>query len=98
MRRCRLGRLAADRHGGVSAGGVARVKSACFYLLLLAATPVHAGELFGGAYVHDVKLPTDESGLEDGADLMLGLRGGKIFGTPLQPYVFGAVNTAGETS
>ena len=61
----------------------------------------HAGELFGGAYVHDVKLPTDLSGIEGGADLMLGYRGGTIakpFGALLQPYVFGALNTAGRTS
>src|SRR5438270_10596459 len=62
------------------------------------AAPAHAGELFGGLYVHDVKLPTDRSGIEGGADVMLGYRGGKIFGTPLQPYVLGALNTAGETS
>ncbi|MEP7131066.1 MAG: acyloxyacyl hydrolase [Sphingomicrobium sp.] len=60
--------------------------------------PAAAGELFGGLYVHDVKLPTDKSGLEGGADLMLGYRGGNIGKTPLQPYIFGAVNTAGETN
>jgi lipid A 3-O-deacylase len=60
--------------------------------------PAQAGELFGGLYVHDVKLPTDKSGLEGGADVMLGYRGGKIGKTPLQPYIFGAVNTAGETN
>ena len=61
----------------------------------------NAGELFGGAYVHDVKLPTDLSGIEPGADLMLGYRGGTIakpLGAALQPYVFGALNTAGKTS
>jgi lipid A 3-O-deacylase len=60
--------------------------------------PADAGELFGGVYVHDVKLPTDESGIERGMDLMLGYRGGKIAHTPLQPYIFGALNTAGQTS
>jgi hypothetical protein len=60
--------------------------------------PAHAGELFGGIYVHDVKLPTNLSGLEGGMDLALGYRGGRIGKTPLQPYVFAAVNTAGETS
>jgi lipid A 3-O-deacylase len=63
--------------------------------------PASAGELFGGAYVHDVKLPTDLSGIESGADLMVGYRGSSIlkpFGVALQPYVFGALNTAGETS
>jgi hypothetical protein len=62
------------------------------------ASPAAAGELFGGLYAHDVKLPTDKSGIEGGADVMLGYRGGRIAGTPLQPYIFGAVNTAGETN
>ena len=70
----------------------------CPALLLLTSVPAQAGEVFGGVYVHDVKLPTDKSGIESGADLMLGYRGGKIGRTPLQPYVFGALNTAGDTS
>ncbi|WP_196233069.1 acyloxyacyl hydrolase [Sphingomonas segetis] len=70
----------------------------CPVLLLVVSAPADAGEVFGGAYAHDVKLPTDKSGLESGADLMLGYRGGSIGHTPLQPYVFGALNTAGETS
>lgn len=70
----------------------------CPVLFVLASAPAQAGEVFGGVYAHDVKLPTDKSGLEGGADLMLGYRGGSIGRTPLQPYVFGALNTAGETS
>ena len=72
----------------------------CLYsvLLLLAPTAADAGEMFGGLYVHDVKLPTDKSGIEDGADIELGYRGGDIGRTPLQPYIFGALNTAGQTS
>lgn len=70
----------------------------CPVLLVLASAPAQAGEVFGGVYVHDVKLPTDKSGIEGGADLMLGYRGGTIGHTPLQPYVFGALNTAGQTS
>ena len=67
---------------------------------LAAAVPAsaHAGEVFGGAYVHDVKLPTNLSGFEGGLDLQLGYRGGRIGKTPLQWYAFGALNTAGETS
>lgn len=68
--------------------------------LVPASGAAHAAEVFGGVYVHDVKLPTDLSGKEGGADVMLGLRGGTIvkpFGVALQPYVFGALNTAGET-
>lgn len=66
-------------------------------LLGLAATPAAAGELFGGLYVHDVKTPLDMSGIEGGMDVQLGYRGGRIAHTPLQPYVFGALNTAGQT-
>jgi hypothetical protein len=57
-----------------------------------------AGELFGGLYVHDVDTPLTRSGIESGADIQLGYRGGRIGHTPLQPYVFGALNTAGDTS
>ncbi len=64
----------------------------------LAATPATAGEVFGGLYVHDVKTPLDLSGIEDGMDVQLGYRGARIGRTPIQPYVFGAVNSAGETS
>jgi hypothetical protein len=67
-------------------------------LLLPAAGPAHAGEIFGGVYAHDVKTPLDKSGIEGGADVELGWRGGAIGRTPLQPYVFGALNTAGDTS
>ena len=70
----------------------------CPVLLLFASAPAHAGELFGGLYVHDVKLPTDKSGIENGVDFQLGYRGGGIGHTPLQPYVFAALNSAGQTS
>ena len=65
---------------------------------MLAAAPASAGELFGGLYVHDVKTPLDKSGIESGLDVQLGYRGGNIVHTPLQPYVFGALNTAGNTN
>jgi hypothetical protein len=72
---------------------------ACFALAAgLLSTSASAGELFGGLYVHDVKLPTDMSGIEGGMDAMIGYRGGDIGHTPLQPYIFGALNTAGDTS
>jgi lipid A 3-O-deacylase len=67
-------------------------------LLLLSNAPARAGEVFGGVYVHDVKLPTDKSGLEGGEDIQIGYRGGGIGHSPFQPYVFGALNTAGQTS
>ena len=69
----------------------------CPALLLLAAAPAQAGELFGGVYVHDVKLPTDLSGVEGGLDFQIGYRGGGIALTPLQPYAFAAINSAGKT-
>ena len=58
----------------------------------------NAGEIFGGVYVHDVDTPLSKSGIENGADVMVGWRGGRIGKTPLQPYLFGALNTSGEHS
>jgi lipid A 3-O-deacylase len=66
--------------------------------LLSFAGPAKAAEIFGGLYVHDVDTPLTKSGLEGGADVQLGWRGGRIGKTPLQPYIFGALNTSGETS
>lgn len=67
-------------------------------LLVLAIAPASAGEIFGGVYVHDVKLPTDKSGIEGGADFQVGYRFSAIPATPLHAYALGAVNTAGQTS
>jgi len=72
-------------------------------LLLLAGcclavgSPARAGEIFGGVYAHDIDSPLTKSGIEKGADIQLGYRWGRIGKTPLEPYLFGAVNTAGET-
>ena len=71
---------------------------ACAALFVAAPATANAGEVFGGLYVHDVKTPLDKSGIERGVDVQAGYRGGRIGGTPLQPYVFGALNTAGQTS
>lgn len=63
-------------------------------------TAADAGEIFTGLHVHDVKTPLDLSGIESGVDFSLGYRGGGIghlLGAQLQPYVFGAVNSAGNT-
>lgn len=60
----------------------------------------HAGEVFAGLHVHDVKTPFDASGIESGVDFSLGYRGGGIghlLGAQLQPYIFGALNSAGNT-
>jgi hypothetical protein len=64
----------------------------------MAATPGCAGALFSGLYVPVVDTPLSRSGVEEGADVQIGWRGGSIARTPLQPYGFVAVNTAGDTS
>lgn len=74
----------------------------CALLAALAMpTAAHADEVFGGIHVHDVKTPLDKSGLESGIDFSLGYRAGTIghlWKAQLQPYVFGAVNSAGDTN
>jgi lipid A 3-O-deacylase len=61
-----------------------------------------AGEIFGGVYKHDVDTPlTIGDHPEGGVDFQLGWRGGdlaRLFGAGLQPYVFGALNSAGDTN
>lgn len=60
-----------------------------------------AGELFGGVYVHDVSTPLNKSDIETGIDLSLGYRGGTVahlWRGALQPYLFAAVNSAGNTN
>lgn len=65
---------------------------------LVAPAPAAAGELFGGVYKHAVDTPFSLGGnLEEGMDLQLGYRA-TLPGTRLQPYAFGALNTAGDTS
>ena len=64
---------------------------------LCVATPAHAGEVFGGIFIHDVSSPLTLGGVERGVDAQLGYRFGRIGRTPLQPYFFGSVNSAGET-
>lgn len=71
-------------------------------LLAGVATPAWAGEIFGGLYAHNVDTPLTLDGhVEGGVDVQLGYRGGaigRLFKIPLQPYVFGAINSAGNTS
>jgi hypothetical protein len=64
---------------------------------LVASSPAHAGELFGGAYAHDIGTSFSRSGPEGGIDMQFGWRGGRIGRTPLQPYAFLSVNSAGDT-
>lgn len=72
-------------------------------LLVTAALPsaAQADEIFGGVHVHDVKTPLNLSGIESGADFSVGYRMGtiaRVWRAQLQPYIFGAVNSAGDTS
>lgn len=64
--------------------------------------PVHAGEVWVGAYVHDVDTPFSRSGIERGSDVHVGWRGDRIEGLRIigrpAPYVFASANTAGDTN
>jgi lipid A 3-O-deacylase len=67
--------------------------------LTAASAPATATEIFGGVYAHDVDTGITRSGIEPGAEIHLGVRGGRIqalraIGGP-QPYVFGAVSIQG---
>lgn len=68
-------------------------------LAAVAAAPAQAGEVFGGLYVHGVDTPLTLGGSpEGGVDVQLGYRGGPIIkGTALEPYVFGSLNSKGDT-
>jgi lipid A 3-O-deacylase len=69
--------------------------------LVFAAAPAEAAEIFGGLYAHDVDTSLTKSGFEEGVDLELGWRGGRIaglgaIGAP-RPHAFVSVNSAGDT-
>jgi len=65
----------------------------------MAAAPAQAGEVFGGLYVHGGDTPLSLGGSpEGGIDVQLGYRGTGITGLKLEPYVFGALNTSGDTN
>ncbi len=63
------------------------------------AAPAQAGELFVGLHKHAVDTPLSlQGGREQGVDLSAGYRFAGIGGSRFQPYLFGALNTAGDTS
>ncbi len=68
--------------------------------LLFIPSGASAQDLFGGVYAHAVGTRLSlGSSLESGVDLQIGYRGGKIIrGIGLQPYVFGELNSNGDTS
>jgi lipid A 3-O-deacylase len=66
-----------------------------------AAVPAQAQEIFAGILAHDVESPLTKGGLENGADIELGWRGGRIralgaIGSP-SPYAFVSAATGGDT-
>lgn len=69
--------------------------------MLVVAAPAEASEIFGGLLAHDVDSPLSKGGLEDGADIQLGWRGGRLRGlSPIgapSPYVFASAATGGDT-
>jgi hypothetical protein len=66
----------------------------CFAL----AAPAHAGEVYGGVYAHAVDTPFTLDSGEDGVDLQAGYRFDPILPlAKIEPYVFGSVNTDGDT-
>lgn len=71
-------------------------------LLLGAASPAPAAEIFGGLAVQDVDTPLNKGGYEGGLAVQAGVRGSgigalKIIGSP-QPYAFVSVATDGGTN
>lgn len=78
-----------------------KVPAAAIALAALAyPTAASAQEVFGGIYAHAVGTRLSlGSSRESGVDVQLGFRGGNIIrGTKLQPYIFGALNSKGDTS
>ena len=69
-------------------------------IAIAAAAPATAGEVFGGLYVHGVDTPLSLGGSpEGGLDVQLGYRADPILGgLKLEPYIFGALNTSGDTN
>lgn len=84
-----------------------RLSAAALALALVSAAPVQAGEVWVGAYAHDVTflgeaLGVGAAGVEDGTDIQLGVRSERIEGLDWlrRPYVYGLVsaNTEGDTN
>jgi len=70
-------------------------------LPLFLSSPAAGQEVFGGILAHDVHLPIDKGGFEDGVELELGFRGAPIralhaIGSP-SPYVLASVVPSGGT-
>jgi lipid A 3-O-deacylase len=66
-------------------------------LVLSAASPAQADEVFVGAYRHGVDTPFTLKTGEKGTDIAAGYRFDPVLG-PLQPYVIASLNSRGDTS
>ena len=71
--------------------------SAAAFVACLCAAPAHAGEIFGGFYVHDIQSPLSLSNVEDGVDVQLGWRGDPVTTLKIQPHALLSVNSRGDT-
>jgi lipid A 3-O-deacylase len=70
---------------------------AALAVLAAAATPAHAGELYGGVYKHAAHTPFTLDSGERGVDLQLGYRLDPVLPLArIEPYLFGSVNAAEE--
>lgn len=67
-------------------------------IAIAATAPAQAGEVFAGLYAHNVNTPITFGSPEGGIDVQLGYRGNGVTGLKLEPYIFGALNTSGDTS
>ena len=68
-------------------------------IMLGAASPAAASEIFGGLYAHDIESPLTLSGIESGIDVQIGYRGNPLMNERgPQPYVFASINSAGNTN
>jgi hypothetical protein len=69
------------------------------FLLFLSPSPALAQALFGGVLAHDVHLPIDKGGFENGVALELGLRGAPIRSLHIigSPYAIASVVPSGGT-
>jgi lipid A 3-O-deacylase len=78
------------------------VFTAAAAVTLISGAPASAGEVFVGVAAHEVDTPFTLKTHEQGADIQFGYRGDRIeglkaIGAP-SPYVFGSVNSSGDTS
>lgn len=73
---------------------IRKLSSALVLTGLAIVAPAHAGEVYGGAYVHGVDTPFTLDTQERGADIQAGYRFDPIAPVlDIEPYVFGSLNS-----